>query len=256
MTQKRMWVILVLLLAAGLAVSLYFNYDLYRRSRHYYVQLNGVHIDPLGLSHFPTAESQPVRLRAGQQLVVFYGDSRAAEWEAPAGLSERFRFMNRAVHGETAVQAALRFPYHARPMEPDILIVQVGANDLKTIPLFPQQEEQIIANCKDSLARIVAQARAMGAMVVLTTVFPLGQVPPERYIVWSPEVAEGINEVNAFIHSLAGEGVVVMDAGPILVDGDGRVRAEYSFDLLHLNEAGYMALNVELARVLADLPAE
>jgi lysophospholipase L1-like esterase len=256
MNKKRMWLILLFFLAAVLAVSLYFNYDLYKRSRFYYVQLNGVHIDPLGLSHFPTATSQPVRLREGQQLVLFYGDSRAAAWQPPAGLDEQFRFMNRAVHGETAVQAALRFPYHARPMQPDILIVQVGANDLKTLPLFPRQQEQIIANLKDSLQQIVAQAHELGATVILTTVFPVGEVPLDRRIVWSPAVEDGLNEVNDFIHSLAGEGVIVMDTVPILAGENGRVRAEYSFDLLHLNESGYAALNGELAQVLATAAGE
>jgi lysophospholipase L1-like esterase len=207
----------------------------------------------LGLSHFPTATSQPVRLQEGQQLVLFFGDSRAAEWDAPAGLNEHFRFMNRGVHGETAVQAAARFPYHVRPMQPDVLIVQVGGNDLKTLPLFPQQQEQIIANCKSSLEQIVAQAREMGATVILTTVFPLGEVPLERRIVWSPAVGESISEINGFIQSLEGEGVVVLDTVPILVNEDGRVRQAYSRDLLHLNEAGYAALNGELMEVLAAL---
>jgi lysophospholipase L1-like esterase len=251
-----MWLTLVIFLLAVLAVSLYFNYDLYRRSRHYYVQLNGVHVDPLGLSHFPTAESQPVRLREGQQLVLFFGDSRAAEWEVPAGLDERFRFMNRGVHGETAVQAALRFPYHARPMEPDIVVVQVGINDLKTLPLFPQQQTEIIVNCKSSLEQIVAQAREVGATVILTTIFPQGDVPLDRRIVWSPAVAEGINEVNDYIHSLAGEDVIVFDTVPILTDEEGKVREVYRFDLLHLNEVGYTALNAELVHVLAALRDE
>lgn len=256
MKRNHMWLILVFVLAAGLAVSLYFNYGLYRRGRFYYVQMNGVHIDPLGLSHFPTAESQPVRLREEQQLVVFYGDSRAASWQPPAGLEERFRFMNRGVHGETAVQSALRFPYHARPLEPDIVIVQVGINDLKTLPLFPQEQEQIIAHCKESLTQIVAQARELGATVILMTIFPQGEVPLDRRIVWSPAVAASVEEVNRYIYSLAGEGVIVLDTVPILANEEGKVQEAYRYDLLHLNEAGYAALNVELARVLADLPAE
>jgi hypothetical protein len=44
-----------------------------------------------------------------------------------------------------------------------------------------------------------------------------------------------------------------MDTVPVLANEAGKVRPEYSFDLLHLNEAGYAALNMELERLLTTL---
>lgn len=253
MTRTRLWLILVILLSAALLVSLFFNVTLYRRSRFYYVQLNGVHLDPLGLSRFSTATRQPVRLQEGQQLAVFFGDSRAAEWKPPVGFDEQYRFVNRGIGGETSVQAAARYPYHVRPLQPDLLIVQVGANDLKSIPLFPHLEELILTNLKNSLQQIVSQAQDQGATVILTTIFPLGEVPLERRIVWSADVAEGLEGVNDYIHSLASDSVIIMDTVPVLANESGQVRPEYSLDLLHLNETGYAALNIELEKVLTEV---
>ena len=87
----------------------------------------------------------------------------------------------------------------------------------------------------------------------MTTIFPVGDVPIERRPFWSDEVASAVSEVNAYIRSLEGEQVIIFDTCSILADDEGITRPEYSVDLLHLNAAGYKALNHELARILATL---
>jgi lysophospholipase L1-like esterase len=123
-------------------------------------------------------------------------------------------------------------------------------NDLKTIPLFPDAREPIIDNCKANIAEIVAKSRALGTAVILTTVFPFGPLPPERRLLWTDDTFTAVEEVNTYIHSLSGEGVLILDATPILADETGRVKEPYRFDLLHINTAGYDALNQELAKIL------
>ena len=146
-----------------------------------------------------------------------------------------------------------RFDYHVKPLKPHVILVQVGINDLKTIPLFPERKESIIDNCQKNILRIVAKSTILEATVILTTVFPVGKLPIGRRLVWSHEVTSGVDKVNTYIRSLAEERVIVFDAFSILADGKGNVRPEYSQDFLHLNAAGYKVLNRELKQLLATL---
>lgn len=225
--------------------SLLLNLFLYREARNWYRNFNRVRLDPLNLDAFSEKEEQ---VEGKKPLVLFFGDSRAYAWPAPD--LAQFTFANRGVNGHTTTQCLLRFADHVSPLEPDILVVQVGVNDLVATALLPDESAEIVANTKANIREIVARARAMGTTVVLTTIFPPGPVPLHQYPLWSEEIAQAIEEVNADLRSLAGGGVIVMETAPILAAESGRVRAIYAADHLHLNEKGYAALNEALTPIL------
>ena len=237
--------IVVALCVLALLISMGLNVVLFRMGQGYYRQLSAVRLDPLGLSQYPLDANPP----PGPRSVVFFGDSRAAEWPAPEGL-DGWTFVNRGIHNQTSAEVLHRFDAHVAPLEPDVIVIQVGVNDLKAIPLFPGQRATIVANCQANVAQIVHRSRELGATVILTTLFPLGEVPLERRLFWSGEIEDALREVNAYVRTLAGEGVVVLDTAPILADERGIVRRAYSRDLLHLSEAGYQALNKALVPAL------
>jgi len=241
--------VVITLLSIALLISIVLNFILFKRGEQYYLQLNATRLDPLGLSFYPTGTDQ---YSTAQKKVVFFGDSRASNWTFPVGL-DQFQFINRGIGAQTAAQVLERFDDHIAPLQPQVIIVQVGINDLKTIPIFPDQKASIIANCQANIEEIVSQSLDLGATVILTTIFPLGEVPLERKLFWSADVAAAIKEVNASMYSLEGENVIVFDTVPILANEKGVVQPEYSRDLLHLTEAGYDALNEELVRILATL---
>ena len=244
--------LIFLILSAVLIISLVANLIIFRAAWLYYKDANAVRLNPLGLSYYPTDEAQPVEKAPGQKIVVFYGDSRAAQWRFPKGpeMAANFVFIDRGVDTQTSSQVAGRFDMHIRPLQPDIVVLQMCINDLKTIPLFPDAKDPIIDNCKANIAEIVSKSRSLGATIILTTVFPFGELPPERRLLWSDDVFQSVEDVNSYIHSLAAEGVIIFDAFPILADENGRVKEPYRFDLLHINEAGYNALNQQLAKIL------
>ncbi len=238
----------VVLFVASLAI----NGILFRQGYWFYVQLNQVRLDPLGLRAHSSHANADVAVR-DRPLVVFYGDSRTVSWPDPA--VPGFTFVNRGIGGETSSQTLLRVDYHLAPLQPDVVIVQTCINDLKVIPVLPKQSDRIVANCQDNLDRIAARVREMGGTVVLTTVFPTGEVPFYRRPFWSTEVSRAIERVNRHIRSLKGPGVVVYDSYAALLGADGTINPDYSADLLHLNDAGYEALNRGLQPVLASIEA-
>ncbi|HPQ96583.1 MAG TPA: GDSL-type esterase/lipase family protein [Thiolinea sp.] len=218
--------------------------------RKLYTDNNILRLDPLQLAVYPAAR-QPHQGR--KPRVVLFGDSRALSWPAPA-LPE-LDFVNRGIGQQTSAQVALRFEAHVAPLEPDLLLLQLCVNDLKAIPLLPEAQTAIVQGCKQQLRTIIDKARAQRAEVLLTTVFPLGEVPLERQLFWSDAVAASIREVNDFIRAQAGQGVYVLDAFAVLQGAPDLSRPEYSRDLLHLNEAGYAALNQALAIWLQGWPS-
>ncbi len=242
-----MYKLLPLIVLALLVASLILNGYMFQQARMYYLLLNSTRLDPLGLSAFAD-EATPQR--PGQRVVVFFGDSRAAEWPAP-DMPGDVVFINRGISGQTTTQVAGRFARHVAPLQPDTLTVQVGINDLRTIPIFPENRETIIQNCKANLQTIVNLALEAGVReVILTTVFLPGPLPLERRLLWGDEVTVAVNEVNAYIRSLTRDRVVVFDAAHILSEGATTTSARYSRDYLHLNADGYAALNRELAPML------
>ncbi len=245
MKKNVLPVILIVLLLESIAL----NVVLFRRGQQYYSLLNAVKLDPIGLDWYGSSD---MPRDTGERRAVFFGDSRAYSWPAIPEL-KTYQFINRGIGNETSAQALERFDAHVAPLNPDVVIIQVGVNDLKTIPLFPEQKASITANCKANIAAIVAKASDLGAQVIVTTIFPLGRVPLERKLFWSSNVAEAMDEVNAYLLTLAVENVVIFDTSIILADEQGVVQKAYSQDLLHLTPEGYTALNEKILLVLQEL---
>lgn len=236
---------------ALLIPSLLLNQRLYQTSLTYYQQLNQTRLDPLGLRAYPSVAP----LEARSPLIVFYGDSRAEAWTPPPNRNPK-RFLNRGIHAQTTSQILARYPHHIAPLRPHTLILQLGGNDLKTIPLFPDQRQQIIQTCQTNIQTLIQQALANGTQrIILTTIFPTGPVPLDRRPVWSDDVDTATAEVNVFLKSLSDRPefkgkVQILDTVPLLAGSDGLTRSEYRQDFLHLNPTGYAALNQALSPLL------
>ncbi|HSH04877.1 MAG TPA: SGNH/GDSL hydrolase family protein [Anaerolineae bacterium] len=154
----------------------------------------------------------------------------------------------------TSAQIAQRYPAHIEPLQPDILILQLCINDLKTIPLFPQEKEAIINQCQENIQHIINQAQTSDTQIIISTIFPVGPVPLQRQLVWSDEIPSAITQINTFIHSLANDQIIIFDAYTILANDHGQLADKYSQDELHLNPAGYQALNQQLETLLQITP--
>ena len=238
--RRSAWILAVLLLA-----SLAGNAVLLNQTLAHYRSVQDLRLSPLEEDRVPASQLAP--LPAGALPWVFFGDSRAAQWPAPAldGVVMRNLGISGADDGPGAGPAGTAA---AAACGPQRVLLQVGVNDLKTVPLFPGRSRQIVEDTRRRLDAMVAALRASGAEVVLTTIFPTAAVPPLRRLVWSDEADAAIDEVNRHILSQAGPGVIVFDAAAVLRGPDGRVQPAYARDFLHLSEAGYAALNQALVQ--------
>lgn len=232
---------------AVLGASIALNIILLGQAKKYYLELNETRLDPIGLGYYSTSPS----LSQNQPRIVFFGDSRAENWTFPD--LNHYEFIDRGISAQTSVQAIQRFSQHVRPLQPKVVIVQIGINDLKTIALFPDRKAEIIANCRSNIEQIVRESNNLGAIVILTTIFPVGNVPLQRKPFWSDEIAQAIKEMNRDLATLANDRVIVFDAFSILTDSQGKLRSNYQIDELHLNQQGYSMLNQALIGQLEKL---
>lgn len=238
-------VLTILLLSALAAAYLAFTF-----ARIFYASENALRLQPYGLAVYPDVPPAPL---PGIKRVVFFGDSRAEAWPAPSGVAG-WEFINRGIGGQTTAQIRGRFEAHVRPLQADVLVLQMGINDLRTIPIFPDARAGIIADTLDNTRAIVEAASEAGTTVILTTIFPVGSPTIERTIFfWSDDIGRAAAETNAVLRTFAGDHVIVLDADAALLGTDGRPRPEYMPDTLHLSAAGYDALNAALTAILKRL---
>lgn len=218
----------------------------YMTTLHYYRHLNETRLDPAGL-YFHPFEAAPAR--GARRRVVALGASSVARWPFPD--VHGYQFVKRGIGGQTSSQVLQRFESHVTFLEPDLVLLLCGTNDLKTLPLFPDRKQQIVAQYKRNLGALVAGVRGLGLPLIVVTVFPTGAVPWLRKLVWSQEVNRAIVDVNRHIQGLAADDLRVLDAHRLLVaKGSWSLDKRYAHDELHLNEAGYSVLNTRLQAML------
>ena len=236
--------LLLLLVLSGII-----NAVLFGKVRQYYEELNATRLDPSGLREYSIGSEGNSQ---DMSRIVVFGDSRAASWPEPLN-TDQYEFVNRGIPSQTSVQTLQRLQTHIPPLQPDIVILQVGVNDLKTIALFPEDKATILANCKNNIRSIVTELNSLGSVVILTTIFPTGKVPLTRKPFWSEDIEKAIQEVNTYIQSLESDQVIVFDAFTLIVNSEGQLRSEYALDELHLNMQGYTVLNGVLIKSLANI---
>jgi lysophospholipase L1-like esterase len=238
-----------LFIGSSLVLSFLANILLFGAALHYYRLLSKTKLDPLGLNSLKS-NSKPIYKVDSHLTVAFLGDSRALSWPRPS-TSLPLTFTNLGVSGQTTSQTLLRFRHFlANTDAPDIIVIQAGINDLKTIPLFPAQRDDIVSNCKQNLANLVSLGVNSGAHVVISTIFPVGNTPPIRAPLWPSEVDQAIVKCNNSIRLLSSNRVHVLESSDILADPQGRIFKQFQKNFLHLNSFGYRRLNEILLPIL------
>jgi lysophospholipase L1-like esterase len=232
-----------------LFVSGYFGLIFWSQNNKQLPNINDSLIDRYGLNMYP---SSPISNRdLNKPLVVFFGDSRTVAWPAIADIP--FEFINRGINGQTTNQVLGRLSAHVASLSPQIVVVQVGVNDLRDFGAFPNQSRNIVNNSKQNIQKIVDRlTQELKATVILTTIFPTSVLSQSMRAYWSEEADRAIIEINQFIKSLKSDRIIILDAAALLADESGKVRPIYSRDLLHLNEQGYAMLNEELLKILRN----
>ncbi|HZP06386.1 MAG TPA: SGNH/GDSL hydrolase family protein [Terracidiphilus sp.] len=190
----------------------------------------GLLVDFGDLAHFKDADAALGPPAAGEDRVVFMGDSITAGWK----LAESFPgkpYVNRGISGETSPQMLVRFRQDVIDLRPRVVVILAGTNDIagNTGPMTAEQSE-------DNLASMADLATANGIRVVLCSVLPSFDFP------WNPgqQPAPKIAALNDWIKTYAAQkGLPYVDYYAAMKDDRGGLPATLSRDGVHPLPAGY-----------------
>lgn len=171
----------------------------------------------------------------GEGRVVFFGDSITEGWIAavPSFFAGR-PFVDRGISGETTPQMLARFRQDVLSLEPEVVVILAGTNDVagNTGPMTPEMT-------RDNLKSMAELARADGIRVVLASVLPALDFPWRRGLEPAPRIAA----LNALLEDYAARvGIVYLDYYRAMADEKGGLRAGLSEDGVHPNGAGYAVM--------------
>jgi lysophospholipase L1-like esterase len=210
-------------------------------ARQYYVQRLETEAAPANDQVYERANA--VLPAKSQWRVVLFGDSRVQQW-SPLPQVDGVEIVNRGVGGETTAQMRLRFSADVLQLQPDVVVIQAGINDLVAASLSADAGNRIRQGLRDNLRQLATLSVAAGARVVLLTIIPPASPTLPRRLVWNSDIVEDVDDVNAFIRSLDSlDGVTVVDAAGLLAPAGGELPADYARDTLHFEPAAYATLN-------------
>jgi lysophospholipase L1-like esterase len=196
------------------------------------------------LAHYRDANAKVAAPAKDEQRVVFMGDSITDLWVQPrfGGFFPGKPYIGRGIGGQTTPQMLLRFRADVIALQPRVVVILAGTNDIagNTGPITLEETE-------GNLASMAELARTNGIRVVLSSVMPISNYghdrdgnPLDMRIKRPPEK---ILEVNAWIKKYATEkGHVYLDYFSATVDDQGLLKKDLSEDGLHPNAAGYAVM--------------
>lgn len=171
----------------------------------------------------------------GEDRVVFMGNSITEGWiNLSPGFFKGRPYINRGISGQTTPQMLVRFRPDVINLKPAVVVILAGTNDIAG-NTGPSTLEMIAGN----LFSMAELAKANGIKVVLSSVLPAFDYP------WRPglEPAEKIIALNEMIKKYAVEnGIVYLDYFSPMADARKGLKAEYSSDGVHPDEAGYRVM--------------
>jgi lysophospholipase L1-like esterase len=172
---------------------------------------------------------------AGQQRVVFYGDSITDAWGRIRGkFFPDEPWVNRGISGQTTGQMLVRFQQDVLALQPAAVVILAGINDIAGNN-GPETLGEIEANFRS----MVTLAEASHVRVVISSV-----LPATRFF-WNPGVdprAE-VAALNAWLKQFAAErGAVWLDPYTAMATADGSMRPGLSVDGVHPTDAGYAVM--------------
>ena len=182
---------------------------------------------------------------APQEATVFFGDSITelcpleeiyAEYSKQSGVP----VINRGISAETTTTMLERFEANVLGLKPRNLVLLMGVNDISEgISL-----EQSIQNIQEMIQ--MTKSQSPQTHIVLQAVYPINITGRkefyEKFQIGDRD-NERIYQFNQELEKLAAaEKVTFLNVNEQLMDEQGELKYEYSFDGLHPNIDGYMAI--------------
>jgi lysophospholipase L1-like esterase len=224
--------------------------DEYRASRI------AIYTDDFGeLKRYREADAALGPPAAKEKRVVFIGDSITDYWKlANYFPGKPYVVINRGIDGQTTPQMLVRFRQDVIDLDPAVLIVLAGTNDVAGVTGRTRNED-IEAN----YASMAELARLHHIRVVFASLLPVNNYTDDAKESFALRPRERILALNVWLKDYcAKNGFVYLDYFSAVVDDKGMLNRGLSDDGLHPNAAGYKVMaplaEKAIGRALAGRP--
>ncbi|MGB2643387.1 MAG: SGNH/GDSL hydrolase family protein [Candidatus Acidiferrum sp.] len=203
--------------------------DEYRASRI------SIYTDDFGqLARYRDADAALAPPKAGENRVIFLGDSITDYWKLPDYFPGK-SYINRGIDGQTTPEMLVRFRQDVIELRPKVLVVLAGTNDIAGVTGRTSNED-IEAN----YASMAELARAHRIRAVFASVLPVHNYTHDAEESFALRPRDRILALNKWLKNYcAKNGFVYLDYFGALVDDRGMLKGALSDDGLHPTDAGY-----------------
>jgi lysophospholipase L1-like esterase len=183
---------------------------------------------------------------AGEQRVVFYGDSITDGWGRRPNTGDFFPgkpYVNRGISGQTTPQMVVRFRQDVINLRPAAVVILAGTNDVagNTGPMTPEMTE-------DNFRSMIDLAKANGIRVIVASITPAADYPWRKGLAPGPKIKALNNWLQGYC---VNHSVTYLDYYSAMADENGGMKSGISFDGVHPNAQGY-AIMAPLAQAAID----
>jgi lysophospholipase L1-like esterase len=218
--------------------------DQYRASRI------AIYTDDFGeLKRYRTANAALAAPAPHENRVVFVGDSITDYWKLADYFPARpYAIVNRGIDGQTTPQMLVRFRQDVIALQPAVLVVLAGTNDVAGVT-GPARNEDIEAN----YASMAELARVHHIRVVFASLLPVNNYTDDAKESFALRPRERILALNSWLKDYcAKHALVYLDYFSAMVDGKGMLRRDLSDEGLHPNAAGYKVMTPLAEKAIAQ----
>jgi lysophospholipase L1-like esterase len=219
--------------------------------------LNARLLDWAQLARYREANTTVTAPARDEPRVVFMGDSITDGWQQPqfGGFFPGKPYIDRGIGGQTTPQMLLRFRADVIALEPRVVVILAGTNDIagNTGPMSLEETE-------GNLASMSELAHVHGIRVVLSSVTPVADLttPEGKKILQTihrpPEKILALNEwMKKYV---AEHGDVYLDYFPVMADEKGFLKRGLTYDGLHPNAAGYAVMAPPAEKAIQEAMAK
>ena len=201
-------------------------------------------LDWANLEKYKGANQELKKSNSGKDRIVFIGDSITEGWsDFSPEFFQQNNFVNRGISGQTTPQMLIRIKPDAVHLDPKMIVINGGTNDIagNTGPSTP---EMII----DNLCSMAEIAIKNNIDVALTTILPVYKYPGNDAVADPPKIISFIN--SALEEYCKKNSLIYVDYYSSMVDGKKGLKLEYGNDGVHPTKEGYEVMEKAIKNVI------
>ncbi len=195
--------------------------------------MTDIHTDWPNLAKYREANENLKKSSSAGDRIELVGDSITEGWtEFNSEFFQENNMINRGISGQTTPQMLIRFKQDAVHLNPKIIIINGGTNDIwgNTGPSTP---DMII----DNLFSMAEIAGKNDINVALSTILPVYKYPERDDIIDPPKTISLINSV--LLDYCTKNSLTFLDYYSPMADEKKGLRSDYGTDGVHPNKEGY-----------------